>query len=103
MPASGRQVQKPSPKVCGQQRVGIGADRVERDVAKVEQPGEADHDVQPPAQHDVGQHEGAEIDVVTRSAERQRNANDQQRRRHGTARSRASPANARFGRTVSAR
>ncbi len=50
-----------------QQRVGIGADRVERDVAKVEQSGEADDDVQAPAQHDVGQHEGAEVDVVTRS------------------------------------
>ena len=38
-------------------RVGIGADGVERDVAEVEQPGEPDHDVQPPAEHDVGQHQ----------------------------------------------
>ena len=57
MPASGRQVQKPRPKVVRQQRVGIGADGVEGDVAEVEQPGEPDHDVQPPAEHDVGQHQ----------------------------------------------
>ena len=38
-----------------QQRVGIGADRIEGDVAEIEQAGEADHDVEPPAQHHVDQ------------------------------------------------
>ena len=47
-------------EVVRQQRVGVGADRVEGDVAEVEQAGEADHDVQPPAEHHVDQHGGAE-------------------------------------------
>jgi hypothetical protein len=33
----------------GEQRVYVGADRVERDVAKVEQAGEADYDIEPSA------------------------------------------------------
>ena len=45
-----------------EQCVGIGADRIERDVAEIQQPGQPDHDVQAPAQHDVGQHEGGEIE-----------------------------------------
>ena len=36
-----------------EQRIGIGADGVEGDIAEVEQAGEADHDIQSPAQHDV--------------------------------------------------
>ena len=35
--------------------VGVGADRIEGDVAEIEQAGEADHDVEAPAQHHVGQ------------------------------------------------
>ncbi len=46
------------------QRVAVGADRVEGDVAEVEQPGEADHDVEAPAQHHVSEHEDAEIEPV---------------------------------------
>ena len=45
-------------EVVREQRVGVGADRVERDVAEVEQAGEADHDVQAPAEHHVDQHRG---------------------------------------------
>ena len=41
-----------------EQGVGIGADGVEGDVAEIEQAGEADHDVQPPAEHDVDQDGG---------------------------------------------
>ena len=44
-----------------QQRVGIGADRVEGDVAEIEQAGEPDHDVEAPAQHHVDQNLDAEI------------------------------------------
>ena len=68
MPASGRQIQKRQAELRRQQRVGIGADRVEGDVAEVEQAGEADHDVQPPAEHDVGQHQDAEVELVAPGA-----------------------------------
>ena len=54
----------------GEQRVGIGADRVEGDIAEVEQAGEADHDVQAPAEHHVDQNLDAEIvDPFHRAAE----------------------------------
>ena len=66
MPASGRQIQNDRPKVVDEQRVGIGADRVEGDVAEVEQAGEADHDVQAPAEHHVGEDQDAEVDPVAR-------------------------------------
>ena len=63
MPASGRQIQKPG-RNLGEQGIGIGADGVEGDVAEVEQAGQADHDVEPPAQHHIGQHQDAEIEPV---------------------------------------
>ncbi len=44
-----------------QQRIGIGADGVESDVTEIEQAREADHDVEAPAQHHVGQDQHAEI------------------------------------------
>ncbi len=54
----------------GEQREGIGADRIEGDIAEIEQPGEADHDVQPPAEHDVGQHQDRQVEqVAQRQAE----------------------------------
>ena len=52
-----------------QQRVGIGADGVEGDVAEIEQAGEADHDVQAPAEHHVDQDLDAVIvDPLQRAA-----------------------------------
>ena len=45
----------------GQQRVGIGADRVEGDIAEVEQAGEPDHDIEAPAEHHIDQDLDAEI------------------------------------------
>ena len=72
MPASGRQIQNDSPKCCGEQRVGIGADRVERDVAEIEQAREADHDVEPPAEHHIGQHQDAEIEQIAVVVEQHR-------------------------------
>ena len=65
MPASGRQIQNDSPKLVRQQRIGIRADRVERDVTEIEQAGETNHDVQSPAEHHVGDDEDAEIEQVT--------------------------------------
>ena len=44
-----------------EQRVGVGADGVEGDVAEIEQARQTDHDVEAPAQHHVGQDEHAEI------------------------------------------
>ena len=63
-PAIGRQIQNPRPKLRGEQREGIGADRIEGDIAEIEQPGEADHDVQPPAEHDVGQHQDRQVEQI---------------------------------------
>ena len=69
-------------EILRQQGVGIGADGVEGDVAEVEQPGQADHDVQPPAEHDVGQHQDADIELVAADAgdEGQHQRRGQQRR-----------------------
>ena len=61
MPATGSRIQNDQPKWVRQQRIGIGADRVEGDVAEVEQAGEADDDVQAPGQHHVDQDLDAEI------------------------------------------
>ena len=64
----------------GEQRVGIGADRVEGDVAEVEQAGEPDHDVQAPAEHHVDQDLDAEIidplDRALDAGEREHDAAD---------------------------
>ncbi len=64
----------------GEQGIRIGADGVERDVAEVEQAGEADHDVEPPAEHHVGQDQHAEIQVVALAAQRQRHRGGEQHR-----------------------
>ena len=45
----------------GEQRIGIGADGIEGDVAEIEQAGEADDDVEAPAEHHVDQDLDAEI------------------------------------------
>ena len=69
-------------EVRGEQGVGIGADRVERDVAEIEQAREADHDVESPAEHHIGQHQNAEIEDVAVVIEQHRHQQreDQQRR-----------------------
>ena len=71
------------PEIGRQQRVGIGADRVKGDVAEIEQAGEADHDVQSPSQHHIGQHENAEIEDVALIVENHRHqeGEDQKQRR----------------------
>ena len=51
-------------EVNREERIGIGTDGVESDVAQIEQAGEPDHDVEPPAQHHIGQHQDAEIKQV---------------------------------------
>ena len=81
MPASGRQIQNDSPKFVRQQRIGIGADRIEGDVAEIEQAGEADHDVQPPAQHHIGQHHDAEIEQVAVAVEQHRHQQRENKQR----------------------
>ena len=52
-PASGRQIQNDRPASVDKQRIGIGADRIEGDIAEIEQAGEADDDVEPPAEHHI--------------------------------------------------
>ena len=70
MPASGSRIQNDRPKCLRQQRVGIGADRIEGDVAEVEQAGEPDHDVEAPAEHHIDQDLDAEIvDPLHRAAD----------------------------------
>ena len=61
MPAIGSTTQKLRPSFGAEQRVAIGADGVEGDVAEVEQARQADHDVEAPAEHDVGQDQHGEI------------------------------------------
>ena len=68
-----------------QQRVGIGADRVEGDIAEIEQPGETDHDVQSEAEHRVGDDEDGEIEQITiASVENDRN-NERERKKQRAA------------------
>ena len=55
------------------QRIGIGADRVERDVAEIEQAGEADDDVQAEAEHRVGDDQDGEIEQIAVGVEDDRN------------------------------
>ena len=64
---------EPETEMGGKQREGVGADRVEGDIAEVEQAGEPDHDVEPPAEHHIGEHEDGEVEpVAKRQAEMER-------------------------------
>ena len=72
--------------VGGDDRIGVGADGVEGDVAEIEQSGEADDDVEAPGEHHVDEDLHAEIvdplDGAALPGERQRHPReDQQRRR----------------------
>ncbi|KAG1263478.1 hypothetical protein G6F65_014510 [Rhizopus arrhizus] len=62
----------------GQQGPGIGAHRVERDVAQIQQAGKAHHDVQAQAQHHVDQHQRGDVDRAASREERPDNGNRQQ-------------------------
>ena len=61
MPGERQQHKERQPEGLRQQRIGIGADRIEGDVAEIEQAGEPDHDVEAEAEHDVDQDLDAEI------------------------------------------
>ena len=57
----------------GEQREGVGADRIEGDIAEIEQPGETDHDIQSPAEHDVSEHQDRQVEqIAERQAEMER-------------------------------
>ena len=58
---------------------GVGADRVERHVAEVEQAGEADHDVEPERHDHVGQHEREVLDPRVAGVEEQRQDQGEER------------------------
>ncbi len=60
-----------------QQRVGIGADCVEGDVAEIQQAGEADDDVEAPAQHHIDQDlDAVAVDPFERAAGAERQDGD---------------------------
>ena len=61
-PAIGQRDPEAEIEMGREHRIAVGAHRVEGDVAEVEQAGETDHDVEAPAQHDVGQHQRRHID-----------------------------------------
>ena len=64
IPATGSaDPERPAEVLC-EQRVGVGADGVEGDVAEIEQAGEADHDIQAPSEHHISQHQDAEIEQI---------------------------------------
>ncbi len=70
-----------------QQRIGIGADGVERDIAEIEQAGEADHHVEPPSEHHVSEHEDGEVENVALVVEQdrhQKREHQQHRRDHAS-------------------
>src|SRR6185436_18216935 len=61
-------------------------DRIERDIAEIEQAGEADHHVQSPSEHHVSEHEDAEVENVALVVEddRHQKGEHQQHRRNQT-------------------
>jgi hypothetical protein len=69
-------------EILGQNRIGIGPDSVEGDVAKVQQPREPDHDIQPPAEHHIGQHQDPKVEFIAADTgdEGQHQCDGQQRR-----------------------
>ena len=88
-------------EIVGEQGEGIGADRVEGDIAEVEQPGRADDDVQAPAEHDVGEHDDRLVEDVAAllrderlgdDRKDQRDDQEQDRRRSAHRAGRASPS-----------
>ena len=79
---------------AGEQRVDVGADGVERDVAEVEQAGEADDDVQAQREHDV---EDREVRDAHPGGADLRQCERQQRRARGRS-ARLRPRSARAGR-----
>ena len=95
----------------GGDAVAVGADGEERGVAEVEQPGEADHDVEPERQHGVGERVGRRVHVAGVAAEdREQQRRDRaargvricRRREIGSARQRSIPRRAPSRRSSSA-
>ena len=64
---------------AGQERVGVGAEAEERDVAEVEEPGEADDDVQPEREQRVDQDEEAVVEEVPLADEGEERDEDRRR------------------------
>jgi len=69
----------------GEQRVEVSAHCEEGDVAQVEQPGVADHDIQPQREHDVEQREGGDAHpgAADRPVGDERQRDEQEREREG--------------------
>ena len=60
-----------------EQRVGVGADGIEGDVAEIEQARQTDDDVEAPAQHHVGEDEHAEVHGLLVGERRERHHDGQ--------------------------
>ncbi len=63
-----------------EERIGIGADRVEGDIAEIEQTGHADDDIQAQAEHDIHQGGRHDIGLVGRGELRKGDGHGQQQR-----------------------
>ena len=100
-PENGSASQKREAEVARQQGESIGADGVKRDVAEIEQTGEPDDDIEPPAEHDVDQHRGAEVDQVARRERQKRQGDGQGDPGEGDRRAAGDWPRPRDGRTVS--
>ena len=71
-PESGKRFPEGEAEIARQQPESVGADRIKRDIAEVEQPGEPDDDIETPAEHHIDQHGGAEIDQIARRERQER-------------------------------
>ena len=64
----------------GEQREGVGADRIEGDIAEVEKAGEPDHDVEAEAEHHIGEDQDRQVEqIAERQAEMERLLEDVRR------------------------
>ncbi len=80
-PGDGQALPEAEPEVGVEQGIAVGADRVEADIAEIQQAGEADHHVQAEAQHDVDECQGGQIDGTARGHEGP--AHREQQHQHG--------------------
>ena len=61
----------------GEQREGVGADRVEGDITEIEKPGEPDHDVEAEAEHHISEDQDRQVEEITqRQSEMERLLDD---------------------------
>ena len=83
--AGERQADPEAPaEIVGEEREGIGADRVEGDIAEIEEAGIADDDVQAPAEHRIGEHDDRPGPSRSGAGAGRRPSGDERQRRSAT-------------------